>query len=62
MMDQWHDGGWGWAAWTGTGHMMLVFWTAVAIVVVVWLRTRQPDRPPAAASLHHDAERARDGG
>ena len=47
-----------WGAWLAMGLMMLLSWTAVAAVVVAWLRTRhRDDGPPAWALLHHDAER-----
>ena len=32
------DGGWGWGAWIAMTMMMLVFWGAIALIVVAVLR------------------------
>lgn len=58
MMDRWNDGGWGSGQWIAMGLMMVAFWTAVAVVVVVWLRSARRNGHQATATLHHDAERA----
>lgn len=34
----WHDDSWGWAGWLGAGLIMLVLWTALAVLVVVVVR------------------------
>lgn len=39
MMDNWNGGGWGWGAWFAMAFMMLVFWGAIAGVVIVAIRS-----------------------
>ncbi len=40
-MMYWHDGGWGPGAWIMMALMMLLFWTAIAGVLVVVLRSHR---------------------
>lgn len=39
MMHNWGGGGWNWGAWIAMIMMMLVFWGAVAAVVIVAIRS-----------------------
>ena len=48
MYDGWGDGGWGWGAWLMMALMMLVFWGAVAALVVYVVRSVS-HRPETAA-------------
>jgi putative membrane protein len=48
MRDNWNGGGWGWGAWFAMGFMMLVFWGAIAAVVIVAIRSWS--HPPEGSS------------
>ena len=56
MMDRWNDG-WGAGQWLAMGLMMLVFWAAVAAVIIALFRRTGPTRDQSAEPPHRDAER-----
>ncbi len=56
MMDNWNGGGWGWGAWVAMAFMMLVFWGAIAAVVIVAIRSwgHRPEGTAAGATNSED--------
>lgn len=38
MMYGWHDGGWGWGEWVAMIVFMVLFWSAIAAVLVMLFR------------------------
>ena len=58
MMDGWNDGRWGAGQWIAMGLMMLVFWSAVAAVLVALFRRTGPHSDhPDSGSPQRDAQR-----
>lgn len=62
MMYHWNGGAWGAGAWVGMALMMIVFWGAVAALVVYVVRAsgRRDDGAPAGAGGPADAARVLD--
>jgi putative membrane protein len=56
MMDNWNGGGWGWGAWVAMAFMMLVFWGAIAAVVIVAIRSwgHRPEGSPGGGTSSED--------
>jgi hypothetical protein len=63
MMYDWHDGGWGPAAWIAMGFMVVAFWGLVAVLVVYLTGNRghgpaeQDDRTPDRSQNNTSARR-----
>ncbi len=48
----WHDGGWGWGSWVVMIILMVLFWSGIAAVAVMFLRSWRggyaPPPPPTS--------------
>jgi putative membrane protein len=51
MMYGWHSGGWGWGAWLAMILLMILFWSAIAAIAVMFFRHARPGYAGSPAAV-----------